>query len=80
MLGMSVALVGTIDVSVLLAGSRVMAQIPNPVMLAQTLEGTGSYPHRYSAATYWLYTGMSSSMTASPCTQALQYVSLRLAS
>ena len=38
--------------------------------------GTGTYPYRYSAATYGVYTGMSSAMTSSPGTQASQYVSL----
>jgi sugar lactone lactonase YvrE len=38
--------------------------------------GTGTYPYRYSTATYGVYTGMSSSMTASPGLQASQYVSL----
>jgi len=77
MLRMSVALVGTIDVS-LLAGSPAMAHIPDPVMDAQMTVGTGTYSYRYSATTYGVYTGMSSSMTASPSTQASQYVNLRV--
>ncbi len=38
--------------------------------------GTGTYSYRYSAATYGVYTGMSSSMTAVAGSQASQYVSL----
>lgn len=38
--------------------------------------GTGTYPYRYIAATYGVYTGMSSTMTAAPGSQAAQYVSL----
>jgi len=41
--------------------------------------GTGTYPYRYSSATYGVYTGMSSSMTASPGTQAAQFVTLAVA-
>jgi sugar lactone lactonase YvrE len=38
--------------------------------------GTGTYPYAYIAATYGVYTGMSSSITKSPGMQASQYVSL----
>jgi hypothetical protein len=78
MLRMSVALVGTIGVSLLLTGSPAMAQTPDPVMAAQMTVGTGTYPYRYSAATYSVYTGMTRPITASAGTQASQYLSLRL--
>jgi hypothetical protein len=38
--------------------------------------GTGTYPYRFIQATYGVYTGMSSAMTASPGIQASQYVGL----
>jgi hypothetical protein len=77
MLRMSVALVGSIGVS-LLAGSPAMVQMPDPVMDAQMTIGTGTHPYQYGAATYGVHTGMSSSMTASPGTQPSQYVSPRV--
>jgi hypothetical protein len=77
MLRMSFALIGTIGVS-LLATPPAMAQMLDPVMAAQMTVGTGTCPYRYGVATYCIYTGTSSSMTASPDTQASQYVSPRV--
>jgi hypothetical protein len=66
MLRMSVALTGTIGVFLLAAGSSAMRQIPDLILAAQMNVGTGTYPNRFSAATYGVYTGMSSSMTGFP--------------